>query len=159
MSKGLGELQRWLLAVLQGRQKEAITARDLTAQRLDELGISSREANRRWRATSSAVRRALRGLAKTGRIVRVERGGGGGPDRHVAYSANEAVVAEQQRKRTDDKAAAARLATMGQPRPQPAFDTQGEYARQQTARQEADRQANEARLKMMKEARRRQLGE
>jgi hypothetical protein len=53
MSKGMGELQRWLLAELEGREKGAIPVRDLTARRLPSLDIGP------WRRADGGSPRAV----------------------------------------------------------------------------------------------------
>src|SRR3954452_24146979 len=102
MSRGLGALQRTLLAKLQARPDMAIAARDLTAEVLEDKGVSAVEANRRWRAPNVAVGRPLAGLAKAGLIAEVSRRGGGGlRATHVTYSANDAMLHERQRRQAD----------------------------------------------------------
>src|SRR3954451_3803085 len=112
MSRGLGWLQRMLLFKLEARPCEAVAARDLTAEVLEEQGVSAVEANRRWHATNVAVRRALAGLAtnvavrralaglaRAGLIAEVSRRGGGGlRATHVQYSADHATLAERARR-------------------------------------------------------------
>jgi hypothetical protein len=113
MSRGLGALQRTLLAKLQARENEAIAARDLAAEVLAEQKVSAVEANRRWHATEFSVRRALAGLAKAGHIAEVSRRGGGGlRATHVMYSANHATLAEQARRQTDATAKLAHMSAM-----------------------------------------------
>jgi hypothetical protein len=154
MSKGLGELQRWLLAELEARPKEALTTRDLAAQRLAGLNVSAMEANRRWQSTNSAVRRALRGLVKASRIAQVRRGGGGGSDRDASYTANLSKVDHQRRERTDADAAAAQLAMMNQPKEQivsaSEFELRAHVEQYEENRRRADQQANEAKLEGMR---------
>src|SRR4051794_21089475 len=102
MSRGLGALQRALLAKLQARPREAIAARDLAAEVLADQGASAVEANRRWHATEVSVRRALAGLAKGGHIAEVSRRGGGGlRATHVTYSASHATLADRARQQAD----------------------------------------------------------
>jgi hypothetical protein len=105
MSRGLGALQRTLLAKLQARPRMAIAARELTAEVLADQDVSAVEANRRWHATNVAVRRALAGLAKAGRIAEVSRRGGGGlRATHVMYSADHTSIQERQRREADRQA-------------------------------------------------------
>jgi hypothetical protein len=154
MSKGMGELQRWLLAELEARPKEALTTRDLAAQRLAGLNVSAMEANRRWQSTNSAVRRALRGLVKACRIAQVRHGGGGGSDRDSSYTANWSKVDHQRRERTDADAAAARLTMMHQPRERIAtaseLELRAHVQQYEENRRRADQQANEAKLEGMR---------
>src|SRR3954447_13088197 len=113
MSRGLGALQRNLLAKLQARPREAVAARDLAAEVLAEQGVSTVEANRRWHAAEVSVRRALAELAKAGHIAEVSRRGGGGlRATHVVYSAAPSSVAELQRRETDRQAREAQLQGM-----------------------------------------------
>src|SRR5690349_1277068 len=113
MSRGLGVLQRKLLAKLQAREGEAVAARDLAAEVLAEQEVSAVEANRRWHATSVSVRRALAGLAKAGHIVEASRRGGGGlRATHVVYSANPSKLWERGRQGADRRAADAQLWAM-----------------------------------------------
>src|SRR3954471_9145902 len=113
MSRGLGALQRTLLAKLEARPSMAIAARDLTAEVLEEQGVSAVEANRRWHATNVAVRRALAGLAKAGLIAEVSRRGGGAlRATHVQYSADHATLAERARRQADEGARKAQLRGM-----------------------------------------------
>src|SRR3569833_854765 len=113
MSRGLGALQRKLLAKLQARPRDAVAARDLTAEVLAEQEISAVEANRRWHSTNVAVRRALGGLAKGGKIVEVTRRGKGGlRATHVEYTADPSSLAQRQREETDRQAREAQLQGM-----------------------------------------------
>jgi hypothetical protein len=113
MSRGIGALQRTLLAKLEARPGEAVAARDLAAEVLADQNVSAVEANRRWHATEVSVRRALAGLAKAGRIVETSRRGGGGlRATHVEYSADPTKLQERQRREADRQAREAHLSGM-----------------------------------------------
>src|SRR3954452_13270830 len=113
MSRGLGALQRNLLAKLQARPREAVAARDLAAEVLAEQEVSAVEANRRWHATEVSVRRALAGLAKGGHIVETSRRGGGGlRATHVEYSADPTKLLERARREADAQARVAQIRGM-----------------------------------------------
>ena len=88
MSRGLGKLQRRLLAAFEAEEPPILSARTLVGRelerQLDELGLqvvdarSLREVARRYRTIDVCVRRALRGLARRGLLVSLGRTGHGG---------------------------------------------------------------------------------
>ena len=71
MSKGIGKLQRRLLAAIEAADPPALPARALVLRELAQL--EKGEQVRRVRAIDVAVRRALDGLARRGLLVNLGR--------------------------------------------------------------------------------------
>jgi hypothetical protein len=83
VSRGLGALQRRLLAAFEAEEPPILSAQTLAGRelerQLDELGLqavdarSLQEVTRRYRTIDVCVRRALRGLARRGLLVSLGR--------------------------------------------------------------------------------------
>ena len=85
MSKGIGKLQRRLLAGIEASASPVVSARELVARELE--GLEPRETLRRLRSADTAIRRALAGLARRGLLVGLGRVWPGGERRSaVAYA-------------------------------------------------------------------------
>src|SRR5690349_17827030 len=97
MSRGLGALQRDLLAKLWLRPHAAVAARDLVAEVLAERGVAAATGDPRWRAADVAVRRALAGLAKAGLAVASRPRGGGRQATRVLYAVSRAALRARRR--------------------------------------------------------------
>jgi hypothetical protein len=155
MSRGLGKLQLDLRAKLQARPDMAMSARDLTAEVLQDRGLTAAAANKAWHSTNVAVRKALAGLEKAGHIALVNRRGAGGlRATNVVYTADLAILDDLRRRRSDFEAGAARLAAMG--RLPPPSEGEGPImtrARElQKVREERDRRKHEACLAAMQKS-------
>src|SRR3954447_4332424 len=92
MSRGLGALQRRLLAAVEAADPPMLAARDLVGREL--AGHQLPEAVRRWHATGVAVRRALAGLARRGLLVDCGRIAFGGARQSAVVYATPAFMAE-----------------------------------------------------------------
>src|SRR4051812_10751082 len=108
MSKGLGQLQRRLLAAFETADFPMFAARDLVARELDGLELS--EAVRRLHVTDVAVRRALAGLAERGLLVNVGRFARRGERKSAVVYARPALWAELEKGAAEWDAALARRA-------------------------------------------------
>jgi hypothetical protein len=92
MSKGIGALQRRLLATIEVAEPPMMPVLALIARELE--GLSLAEKLTKIRSIDAAVRRALRGLERRGHLVNVGRAATGMSERPTSYYATPAGAAE-----------------------------------------------------------------